>query len=40
MNGELWRARSADGQPLRTGAGVTVEDIEDYLVLDVRPSAP
>jgi membrane-bound serine protease (ClpP class) len=36
VQGELWRARSADDEPLRTGEHVRVERI-DGLTLDVRP---
>jgi membrane-bound serine protease (ClpP class) len=36
VNGELWRARSADGEPLAAGEQVAVEGVEDDLVLDVR----
>jgi membrane-bound serine protease (ClpP class) len=35
VHGELWRARSLDGQPLRPGDHVRVEDV-DGLVLGVR----
>ena len=33
VNGELWRARSADGSPLVTGERVRVEGIEEGLRL-------
>jgi len=36
VNGELWEARSADGERLRTGDRVRVESL-DGLVLTVRP---
>ncbi len=36
-NGELWRARTPDGERLAPGQRVTVEHVEDGLVLDVRP---
>jgi membrane-bound serine protease (ClpP class) len=36
VNGELWRARPADGEPLRTGDEVAVERVEG-LELVVRP---
>jgi membrane protein implicated in regulation of membrane protease activity len=29
VDGELWRARSADGEPLRRGEDVFVEDVEE-----------
>jgi membrane-bound serine protease (ClpP class) len=35
-NGELWRARSADGEPLRLGERVVIERV-DGLELEVRP---
>ena len=35
VRGELWRARSLDGRPLRPGDSVRVEDV-DGLVLGVR----
>jgi membrane-bound serine protease (ClpP class) len=38
-NGELWRARSADGRPLRPGDRVVIEDVRDDLSLVVRPLA-
>ena len=38
-NGELWRARPVEGADLRPGERVTVEDIDDKLVLTVRPAA-
>lgn len=37
VNGELWRARSAGGEPLRAGDRVIVEQIGEGLVLDVAP---
>ena len=39
VEGALWRARSADGDPIAVGATVTVEEV-DGLTLIVRPSAP
>jgi membrane-bound serine protease (ClpP class) len=36
VNGELWRARSADDEPLRIGDGVEIESV-DGLELVVRP---
>jgi membrane-bound serine protease (ClpP class) len=38
VHGELWRARSEDG-PIPTGAPVEVTQIDDGLVLEVRPAA-
>jgi membrane-bound serine protease (ClpP class) len=35
VNGELWRAHTADGAPLHTGERVTVEGVEDDLRLVV-----
>ncbi len=35
VNGELWRARRADGTPLPRGGHVTIENIDDDLVLVV-----
>jgi membrane-bound serine protease (ClpP class) len=40
VNGELWRARRADGQPLPPGDRVRVESVEDDLVLVVGSSNP
>jgi len=41
LNGELWRARGADGAPLVPGEHVRVEQVEDDLQLVVRsPSSP
>jgi len=37
VEGALWRARSADGDPIAVGATVTVEEV-DGLTLIVRPS--
>jgi membrane-bound ClpP family serine protease len=37
-NGELWRATSVGGEPLREGERVVVEDV-DGLTLRVRPEA-
>jgi membrane-bound serine protease (ClpP class) len=36
-NGELWRARPADGMDLRPGEHVTVENVDESMVLTVRP---
>lgn len=36
VNGELWRAQSSDGKDLAPGDPVTVERVEDDLVLTVR----
>ena len=38
--GELWRARSADGEPLVPGEHVTVEAVEDGLELVVGSPQP
>jgi len=38
VNGELWRARRADGSPLPQGDHVTIEAVEDDLVLVVGSS--
>jgi membrane protein implicated in regulation of membrane protease activity len=38
VNGELWRARVDNGQPLRSGDRVVVEGV-DGLELRVRPSS-
>jgi membrane-bound serine protease (ClpP class) len=38
VKGELWKARSADGDPLVTGEAVVVEDVEGGLTLVVRHS--
>ena len=35
VNGELWRARSSDGEELVTGEHVRVENVEDDLRLVV-----
>ena len=40
VNGELWRARRADGQPLPPGDRVRVESVEDDLVLVVGSRKP
>ena len=37
VNGELWRARALGGEPLVPGETVRVEQVEDGLVLGVRP---
>jgi membrane protein implicated in regulation of membrane protease activity len=40
VDGELWRARSADGSPLRTGERVRVESVQpDDLQLVVAAPA-
>jgi membrane-bound serine protease (ClpP class) len=36
IKGELWQARSSDGEPLTTGDEVVVEDVEEGLRLVVR----
>ena len=36
VKGELWQAKSADGEPLATGDAVVVEEVEDGLRLLVR----
>jgi membrane protein implicated in regulation of membrane protease activity len=40
VDGELWRARSADGSPLVPGDHVTVESIEEDLELVVGSPNP
>jgi membrane protein implicated in regulation of membrane protease activity len=35
VNGELWRARRGDGEPLQPGDHVVVESVEDDLELVV-----
>ena len=35
VNGELWRARSADGEPLRPGQSVRVSGVDPELMLEV-----
>jgi membrane-bound serine protease (ClpP class) len=35
VNGELWRARTADGEPLHPGERVRVSGIDPELVLEV-----
>jgi membrane-bound serine protease (ClpP class) len=37
VHGELWKARTKDGEPLEPGTPVKVEGIEDGLVLEVEP---
>ncbi|HYY63796.1 MAG TPA: nodulation protein NfeD [Gaiellaceae bacterium] len=37
VRGELWRARTPEGQPLRRGQKVRVDNVEPDLVLDVEP---
>jgi membrane-bound serine protease (ClpP class) len=37
VNGELWKARLANGESLRPGTKVRVEAVDPALVLDVRP---
>lgn len=36
VHGELWRARSADGDPIPAGASVRVKTLSEGLVLEVR----
>ena len=38
VHGEIWRARSASGDPIAAGASVRVEALNDGLVLDVAPA--
>jgi membrane-bound serine protease (ClpP class) len=40
VGGELWRARSADGEPLRPGDRVRIEAVEDGLELVVGSPHP
>jgi membrane-bound serine protease (ClpP class) len=37
VNGELWQARTAEGQSLRQGQKVQVDQVDSGLVLDVHP---
>ena len=37
VRGELWQARTNDGEPLEPGTHVTVERVDDDLVLEVEP---
>jgi membrane-bound serine protease (ClpP class) len=37
LRGELWRARRNDGEPMRAGDRVRVDQVEDGLLLDVEP---
>jgi membrane-bound serine protease (ClpP class) len=37
VNGELWRARVANGEPLKQGQKVRVDKVDPGLVLDVEP---
>jgi membrane-bound serine protease (ClpP class) len=39
VKGELWQARTGDGESIPSGTPVVVEEIEDGLVLVVRPLA-
>ncbi len=38
VRGELWQARTNDGEPLEAGTSVKVERIDDDLVLEVEPA--
>jgi membrane-bound serine protease (ClpP class) len=38
VRGELWQARTNDGEPLEPGTSVKIEKIDDDLVLEVEPS--
>jgi membrane-bound serine protease (ClpP class) len=40
VNGELWRARVANGEPLKQGQKVRVDNVDPGLVLDVEPLDP
>jgi membrane-bound serine protease (ClpP class) len=40
VRGELWKAKTAEGQELHPGQQVEVAAVEDGLVLDVRPLEP
>jgi membrane-bound serine protease (ClpP class) len=40
VNGELWRARVPEGEPLKQGQKVRVDNVEPGLVLDVEPLDP
>ena len=40
VNGELWRARTRDGETLADGERVEVEAVGDGLMLTVRPLTP
>ena len=40
VNGELWRARVANGEPLKQGQKVRVDKVDPGLVLDVEPLDP
>jgi membrane-bound serine protease (ClpP class) len=39
VRGELWQARTNDGEPLEPGTQVKIDKIDDDLVLEVEPSA-
>jgi membrane-bound serine protease (ClpP class) len=39
VRGELWQARTHDGEPLEPGTAVKIERIDDDLVLEVEPAA-
>ena len=38
VHGELWKARAGGDEPVPAGAAVTVEQIDEGLVLRVAPS--
>ena len=38
VRGELWQARTNDGEPLEPGTSVKIERIDDDLVLEVEPA--
>src|SRR5207248_5275551 len=40
VNGELWQARAPEGQSLREGQKVRVDNVDPSLVLDVEPLDP
>ena len=40
VHGELWRARTAFGEPLRPGQRVRVTGVGPELVLEVEPVPP
>ena len=37
LHGEIWRARSADGEAIPVGAPIKVEALREGLVLEVSP---
>jgi membrane-bound serine protease (ClpP class) len=39
VRGELWQARTQDGEPLEPGTPVRIDRIDDDLVLEVEPAA-